>query len=82
MEAEGREGRIETRFWTKNACCRVLRPGAKLEFHVGSGWTRPPTMGGGRSAKGRILGSKLGSPHVGKRPNGLYSEVQKSYSQP
>ena len=38
----GGERGHETRFRTKNACCR--KPGAKLEFHAGwSGWT----MGGG-----------------------------------
>ena len=40
------------------AYCDSLKPGAKLKFHAGwSGWTRPPTMGGGSpraklSAKG------------------------------
>ena len=53
----GRERR-ETRY------CDSFKTGAKLEFHAEwSGWTRPPTMGGGggshranRSAKVDSLG--------------------------
>ena len=38
--------------------CQSLAPGARLEFHVGwSGWTRPPTTGGG-GRPGREMATK------------------------
>ena len=39
------------------AYCQSLEPWARLKFHAGwSGWTRPPTMGGGVGVQGGFKG--------------------------